>query len=218
MFRRSHLVLALCAAFATACGSDAGVAPEHQPPSPLLARVTVTPDGTLLTPGGTAQLVVEAWDGNDLRIVDSGDWSERATYVSSDPGIAEVSISGRVTAITPGIAKITASLTIGDRTRSNTATVKVDSGSVGDVLLTMDRMGGWSPTRVSVKAGSTVTWVIPDDVQNALIFLDVWNADAEKLEFLDGVATRTFSTPGDYYYGSGGGLFWYEEGGLITVY
>jgi plastocyanin len=82
----------------------------------------------------------------------------------------------------------------------------------------MDRMGGWSPTRVSVKAGSTVTWVIPDDMQNALIFLDVWNADAEKLEFLDGVATRTFSTPGDYYYGSGGGLFWYEEGGLITVY
>jgi plastocyanin len=217
MFRRSPLVLALCAAF-TACGSDAGVAPERQPTSRPLVSVSVAPDGILLTPGGTAQLVVEAWDEDALRIVDAGSWSDRATYVSSDPGIVEVSNTGRVTAITPGIAKITASLTIGDRTRSNTATVKVDSSSIQDVMLTMDRRGGWSPTRVSVKAGSTVTWVIPDDVQNALIFLDVWNADAEKLEFLDGVATRTFSTPGDYYYGSGGGLFWYEEGGLITVY
>ena len=69
-----------------------------------------------------------------------------------------------------------------------------------------------------MKAGSTVTWVIPDGVQVGTIWLNVWKENAEELKFVDGVATRTFSTPGTFYYGTGRGLLWDEEGGVIEVY
>ncbi len=50
------------------------------------------------------------------------------------------------------------------------------------------------------------------------VWLNVWNANAEKLEFVHGRATRTFSTPGKYSYGTGGGLLWYEEWGVVRVF
>ena len=74
-----------------------------------------------------------------------------------------------------------------------------------------------APYDVSLKAPATVTWVIPDGVPARTIWLNLWSDNAEKLEFVHGVATRTFSTPGNYFYGSGGGLMWYEEGGVVRV-
>ena len=63
-----------------------------------------------------------------------------------------------------------------------------------------------------------MTWVVPAGVQIRTIWLNVWEMNAEKLEFINGRATRTFSTPGNFYYGTGGGLMWDEEGGLVQVY
>ena len=40
----------------------------------------------------------------------------------------------------------------------------------------------------------------------------------EELEFVHGVATRTLSIPGYYYYGTGGGFMWYEEEGVVRVF
>ena len=59
---------------------------------------------------------------------------------------------------------------------------------------------------------------IPDGVEVPTIWLNVWSANPEKLEFVHRRATRTFSKPGLYSYGTGGGLMWYEEGGVVRVF
>ena len=60
--------------------------------------------------------------------------------------------------------------------------------------------------------------VIPNGMEAPTIWLNIWSANAEKLAFVHGRATRTFSAPGLYYYGTGGGLMWYEEGGVVRVF
>ena len=97
-------------------------------------------------------------------------------------------------------------------------TVQVDMPTDRGTVLTMNQNRNWSPYDVTLKAPATVTWVIPAGVQAPTIWLNLWSDNREKLEFVHGVATRTFSTPGNYYYGSGGGLMWYEEGGVVRVF
>jgi hypothetical protein len=55
-------------------------------------------------------------------------------------------------------------------------------------------------------------------VEVPTIWLNVWSGNPTKLEFVHRRATRTFSQPGKYYYGTGGGLMWYEEGGVVRVF
>ena len=170
-------------------------------------------------PGNEQQLTINAWDQFGARLLPGtgGDWAGEATYVSNDSAVARVAGGGRVTGLTPGVARITASLTIANRTLTDSMTVTVGTPTAGSVVLRMDQYGHWSPYDVSLKAPATVTWVIPDGVPARTIWLNVWSDNAEKLEFVHGVATRTFSTPGNYFYGSGGGLMWYEEGGVVRV-
>ena len=125
---------------------------------------------------------------------------------------------GVLNGLAPGVARITASLTIADSTLTDSMTVRVGMPIARGTVLKMDYYGRWSPTKVSLKAPATVTWVMPDGVQARTIWLNVWSDKPEKLEFVHGVATRTFSAPGLYYYGTGGGLMWYEEGGVVRVF
>jgi hypothetical protein len=125
---------------------------------------------------------------------------------------------GVVTGLAPGFATITASLTVADRTLTDSMTVNVDMPTAADTVLTMKQNRSWSPYDVSLKAPATVTWVIPDGVEVPTIWLNVWSANPEKLEFVHRRATRTFSKPGLYSYGTGGGLMWYEEGGVVRVF
>jgi hypothetical protein len=214
----------LCAALAAACGGDnavalKSVAPEP-PPEVVLARVEVTPDSSFLLPGDHQQLTIDAWDQLGARLLHSpgGDWASEATYVSSDSAIARVAGGGMVTGFAPGVATITASLTLADRTVTDSMTVRVGMPIARGTVLKMDYYGRWSPTKVSLKAPATVTWVMPDGVQARTIWLNVWSDKPEKLEFVHGVATRTFSTPGSYYYGTGDGLTWNETGGVVRVF
>ena len=224
MTKRSLTLLVwLCAALGAACGGDSGVGPKsaatEAPREPVLARLEVAPDSSFLMPGNEQQLAINAWDQFGARLLPGpgGDWAGEATYVSSDSAVARVADDGRVTGLTPGLARITASLTIANRTVTGSMTVKVGLPAAGSTVMTMDQYGHWSPYEVSLKAPATVTWVIPDGVPARTIWLNVWSADAEKLEFVHGVATRTFSKTGWYYYGTGGGLMWYEEGGVVRV-
>ena len=233
MTKRSLTLLAwLCAALAGACGGDSGIgdygvgpkspAPDPAPepaPEAVVARLEVAPHSSFLMPGNEQQLTINAWDQFGARLLPGtgGDWAGEATYVSNDSAVARVAGGGRVTGLTPGVARITASLTIANRTLTDSMTVTVGTPTAGSVVLRMDQYGHWSPYDVSLKAPATVTWVIPDGVPARTIWLNVWSDNAEKLEFVHGVATRTFSTPGNYFYGSGGGLMWYEEGGVVRV-
>lgn len=83
---------------AIACGGD-GALP---PPPPVASVILVTPAADLLV-GGTEQLTATTKDG-------AGDvLSGRAVaWTSSDPSVASVSVTGLVTAVSPGTVTITA--------------------------------------------------------------------------------------------------------------
>ena len=221
MTRRSFaVILPLCAALAVACKSDNGIAPEPAVAKRLLTRLEVTPSRSELSPGGVEQLRITARDQDGARMPDDfgGGWSDKGTFVSSAPQIARVSSSGLVTAVAPGDALITVTLTIGEDRVVNAALIEVDEPTATAVRLTANQDKTWSPYQTNLKAGGTVTWVVPDGVRAGTIWLNVWDSNAEKLEFVDGVATRTFSKPGTYFYGTGGGFMWNEEGGVVRVF
>lgn len=224
MTRRSlTLTLPLCAALAVSCSDDHGLGPHTWESVPIpreLTRVEVAPVSSILLPGATQQVTIDAWDqfGEQMRERVPGEWASKLTYVSSAPAIVAVSSTGLVTAVAPGIATITASLTLANVSVTGSMTTWVDLDSVTSAVVIADKNGHWSPTTVRVKSGSTVSWLIPPDVQVGTIWLNVWDDNAEELKFVDGVATRTFNTTGSFYYGTGGGLEWYEEGGVIEVY
>jgi uncharacterized protein YjdB len=104
-----------------------------------VASVVVTPPTATILPSGTVQLQATPTDarGNTL--------SGRAiAWSSSDESVARVSASGLVTAVTPGVATITAT----SEGRSGSAVITVGRVSVASVDV--------SPAQASVLAGSTV--------------------------------------------------------------
>jgi hypothetical protein len=218
--RSLTLLVWLSSALAAACGGDNAAGPKPAAPELVLTRLEVAPDSTFLLPLDDQQLTISAWDQFGTRRVPRAgdDWAPEATYVSSDSAVARVASGGRVTGLTPGVARITASLTIANRTLTGSMTVKVGEPIAGGAAMKMDQFGHWTPYKVRLKAPATVTWVIPDGVQARTIWLNVWSANPEKLEFVHGRATRTFSRGGVYYYGTGGGLMWYEQGGVVVVF
>jgi hypothetical protein len=118
--RSLGLLLPVFAALGLACESDGGFEPEPR----VLNTLVVTPtDTTLFTgaPQNTLQLYVVALDQTTAPMPGAG----AATYSSSAPAIAEVSSSGLVTAVAPGTAEITTTLTLGGVTRTAPTTVTV---------------------------------------------------------------------------------------------
>jgi len=87
---------------AEADGASALVFYANAGPGPV-ARVEVRPGSSSMTVGGSVQLTVDAWDeyGNEVT-------SPTVQYSSSAPGVASVSGSGRVSAVSPGSATIRA--------------------------------------------------------------------------------------------------------------
>jgi len=218
-------VLPLCAALAVACGSEGAVRPApaiQQPavPKRVFASLAVSPDSILLVAGSAQSLTIDARDqfGVKMSEANSGEWADTIRYISSAPEIAGVDRWGLVTGEGRGTARITVSVTVAGATRTASMTTLVELPTATSAKLTVNQHRIWAPTTVSVRAGATVTWVVPDGVQIGTIWLNVWGNDAEKLEFIDGVATHTFPTPGTFYYGTGGGLMWDDEGGRIKVY
>ena len=204
------LILPLFLAVAVACTGDSA-GPEH-----VLTTLDISAPTTALLPETTTQLTVLAWDQFGVQI--HGEWAHRATYVSSAPAIVEVASAGLVKGVAPGKAEITATLTLGavTRTASLTATVLGEPPASAVTVIAQD--GKWSPTTVDVKAGGTVTWIAPPGMTINTVWLNVWETNREKLDFINGQATHTFPTPGMFYYGDGFGLMWNESGGRVHVH
>jgi plastocyanin len=124
------LVLLICTALAAACGRDGAFEPESpspespSPESPLFSTLRITPSGAVLfssAPKNTVQLTVTAYDSKGERIANPG----AAAYSSSASAIAEVSDSGLVTGVAPGMARIVATLTIDGVTQTASVVVSV---------------------------------------------------------------------------------------------
>ena len=222
--RSLTLLVWLSSALAAACGSDDGVGLKSDTSeatrTPIFTRLELTPDSSLLMPLDDQWLTIDAWDQFGARLTHAagGSWTWDATYVSSDSSVAWVSGMNGVTGLAPGVARITASLTIGERTHTDSMIVKVGMPTASSAVMTLNQDGRrWSPYKVVLKAPATVTWVIPAGVQAGPIWLDVWTDNPKRMWFANGVETHTFS-PGVYYFGTGLGLMWYEEGGVVAVF
>ena len=222
MTKRSLTLLAsLCAALAAACGGDNGVGPKsgatEDALDPILARLELTPDSGLLTLGEYQRLTINAWDQFGARLFGRDDWATAATYVVSDSAVARV-YDGMLNGLAPGVARITASLAINDRTLTDSMTVQVVMPTATSAVITLDQYGHGSTYAVSLKAPATVTWVVPDSVQAPTIWLNGLSGNLEKLAFVNGVATRTLSTPGYYSYATAEGFEWHDIGGVVRVF
>src|SRR5262245_7403146 len=106
---------------AAACGSSSR---PSEPDLPVLTTVEVSPDtATLFTvpPVTSVKLRAIARDQNTLEMNDPGP----AQFTSDDEAVAIAGSDGTVSAVSPGTAVITATITAGDVTRSGGATVTV---------------------------------------------------------------------------------------------
>jgi endo-1,4-beta-xylanase len=81
----------------TACGDSSPTGP------PAVASVRVSAPGDSLFPGDAVQLAVEILDAAERPLVD-----RPVSWTSSDPGVASVDDTGRLTAVAPGTATIRA--------------------------------------------------------------------------------------------------------------
>lgn len=193
--RSTRLLLLACIAYGIACGSDSVVNPLE---GPVLHDLQLTPATRLLVPGREVQLTVEAhyrW-GKPAE-------SPRVRYGSSAPAVAEVSDEGLITAISAGVAEISASATFDGVTRRATMTVTVKAPPEGAAALVVDQPAvGWQPSVTSVGAGRAVTWV---GVPHTAIWL--YDDQLQLMEELklsdDGFATHTFETLGEFHFCSG---------------
>ncbi|MBA3405890.1 MAG: Ig-like domain-containing protein [Gemmatimonadaceae bacterium] len=122
-------IFLLCVGLALNCSTDA-VVPSEPPGAPIvqeartISKLHLSPAAdTLFTIGtpGTLDLVLEALDQVGQRM----DVSRSVTFASSVPAVATVDERGVVTAVAPGIAKITATVTTGLITRSASMAVSV---------------------------------------------------------------------------------------------
>lgn len=102
------LLATLCAAAALGC-SDGGAGPSGNvtpPPPATVAQVIVDVDSTLLTVGSTARAtVVATLDARGVPVTGTS-----PTWSSDNPAILTVSPQGSVTAVSPGVTKVVATV------------------------------------------------------------------------------------------------------------
>jgi len=213
-----RFILPLCAALVVGCMSDRATLPEA--PRHVLTTVVVAPGEISITMDSAVSLTLDAWDQSGVRMPQAypTELANKATWTSDDPKIATVSSTGIVTGFAPGRTTIYASLSVDGVSLSTSMTANVVQPNDSAVTVTETPDKRWSPTIVRIQAGGTVTWVIPSNVIPSTIWLNVWDDSAEKLVFTDGVVTRRFYERGTFFYGTGFGLMWNEEGGKIVVY
>jgi plastocyanin len=122
----------------------------------VLDRILVAPGTFTVETGESQQLVPSARDAQGGTIVGASGY----TYSSSSTTVASVNGSGLVTGVSAGQATITVSLTRNGVTKTVTSTGTVNTP--GPAPQTADVAAGndntFSPVRVVVAIGGTVTW------------------------------------------------------------
>jgi hypothetical protein len=164
-----------------ACEGDTIVPPGGGDTTPDIT-VEVVPDAATLTVGQTRQLVA----------VISGTTNQGANWETSAPGVATVSATGLVTAVSAGVAVVTA-VSQADPTKRDAATITVEIAPAASIVIT------------SITTGNTNT---PVNTQNVVGQIDVTaelnvpqGAAVQRVEFLvDNVVqpncTQTFESGG----------------------
>jgi hypothetical protein len=177
--RVSSRALAFAACVAWACGGS------NEPPRVESVRLTPPNRTILVGPGGGETLLLTAagLDGDGVALA-----NRTVTWVSSAPSVARVVTTGLVTAVSPGVATITA--TIDGIT--GTAQITVNPVPVATIVLT--------PALDSVIIGQSrqLTVAVRDSAGNALTDRTVqWNSSSSALATVSNTGVVTTVAVGD---------------------
>ena len=190
----SPATLLLLAVAATGCGSgsDGG---QEPPPPPELTTVEVTPPAATiftLQPANRIRLTATGKDQDGAVIRDLPD----PTFSSDDEGVGTVDADGVVTAVAPGTARITASITLENTPKTGTAEITVAVASeAADVVAPQFQ---FQPQVVDVAAGGDVTWNV-GAVHHTVDFTTSGAPD-DIPEMLNQSVSRSFPSPGTFEY------------------
>lgn len=177
---------------ALGCG---GGDPPVDPEIPVLTTVDITRDTATLftTPPGTSVTLVAL--GRDQDGVEMPGLAP-AEFTSGNEAVATVTLTGTVTAVSPGDALITASMVQGDVARSATATVTVKVPPIVAAVRTSGRR--FVPEVVDIAQGGDVSWTIGDTIHDVVFRSQ--NAPENVQPTSNVTVTRTFPTAGAFGY------------------
>lgn len=222
------MLLSLACLASVACddGPAESTAPTAPiaPSRPVFTTVTILHDTATLEPGDELTLTIRALDATGTLINDPG----TVTLSSDAPSVASVQRTSLgavvLTAVAPGSASITTSVTIDGVTRTASTRVDVVAPAIRDTLvftyvgsLTASGFDRW---RGHVVAGGLVRWtglgaytkVELFDAANTGVLIDTVHVSS-------GSASHTFRTPGRFVFCLGDCLgSWGGPGGTIYVH
>lgn len=192
--RRQFSTAAALLLLATLAGCADGSGPDYGGGTGVFTTLAITPADPVLfsaAPNRTVTLTLAARDDRGQAL--SGGTAE---FTSDNPAVATVDGAGLVTAVTPGTARITASLTLGGvtRTRETLVTVRVPPAAAAVAAPNL----AFEPGIIDVAAGGEVTWT-NSAILHTVTFETV-GAPADIGEFRNGTVARTFSASGNFTY------------------
>ncbi|MEP6831815.1 MAG: CHRD domain-containing protein [Gemmatimonas sp.] len=159
--------------------------------------VGVTGVPTTLAPGATAQLAAEARDARG-RVVPG---ATGFTFASSDESVAVVSPGGLVTAISPGVAQISSTVTVAGSALNGSNALPVafpttNNPAVASVEATVGNQ--FTPPTVTIATGGTVTWGFASVLHN--VTFSSGGAPSAIPNTSGQQVSRTFPTAGRFDY------------------
>ena len=170
-------------------------------PSPAVTGVSVSPASASLAVGETQALTAT--------VTPQAASNRSVTWSSDDADVASVDNTGRVTAVAPGSAQVTATTTDGGLTASSTITVTNDTGGDGDGnnVGTAYRIknvwqngyitdGGAQVTYVESAPGEEGQWVVEEVANGYVEIRNVGTGDYIHVEELTGTAQSTTRSSG----------------------
>jgi plastocyanin len=193
-----RLALAGAVFVVASCGGGGNGGTNPPPPSQVLDRIVVSPGTFAIETGESQQLTATARDAQGGTIVGASGY----TYSSNSTTVASVSGSGLVTGVGAGQSTITVSLTRDGVTKTATSTATVSIP--GPAPQTADVAAGngetFSPNRVVVAIGGTVTWTFAA-TQHNVNFRGAQGAPANiPNTSVNQVVARTFPSAGTFDY------------------
>jgi plastocyanin len=157
---------------------------------------SVTLATTPVVMGATAQLTPAAQDSRGNVITGATGF----TITSATPSVAVVNAAGLLTAIGPGTANLTASLTRDGvtATTNSTQTVTLPTAQTGPVTVTASILTVFDPSNVTVERGGTVNFVFQALAHN--VTFTTAGAPANIGDLANTSQSRVFNTVGSFPY------------------
>lgn len=178
-----------------ACGGGNGGTPP--PPTPVFTSLTVAPANPALVDGDRLQLTATPRDQNGAAMTGLGN----ATFALSTPGnVVSVSTSGLVTAMKPGAATVTASLSAGGITNTGSSTATVTQLALSSSVTASGTGQTFSPDTSKIAVNGTVNWSFPGPTAHNVTFSSPPAPVADITTRSSGSEERTFATAGTYPY------------------